>query len=871
MGSIPTLSILHGDVHPLKGKPLLLHRLLEQIVCLKSQHNALTFQGSTLSFGTLDATASRITRALLCHVNSVGAQANQDGDFLVAVCMEPSDRLVITLLAVWKMGAAYLPLDPTFPPARVKHILSEAQPVVVIAEKDDAELFDTFKNIILYEELCQQAANLSSEPVPDSETLTGGNTSLALVLYTSGSTGIPKGVRLPHQVVLNRLCWQWRAFPYGSQEHVCVFKTALTFVDSVAELWGPLLQGRNILVVPRDVTKDPELLLHVLEEQKVQRLVLVPSLLRSLLLVLGFDACNKGLLSHLKTWVCSGEPLTAQLARDFFAHFNSGEHVLCNFYGSTEVMGDVTYHVVRSASEVKDSDKVPIGRSIDNTAIYLLDENHHLVVSGEVGELYVSGLNIAQGYVRGRDPHRFLPNPLTVDPDHSCLYRTGDFARLVKGTLIYEGRTDSQVKVRGHRVDLSEVQNAVAAVPGIDKSVVLCYRPGEIEQALLAYVTKQPDACLESHQVETVLQKSLASYMQPQVFVVDSIPLLVNGKTDRQELLRRYEERNTCNKGLKTDSPELDYTGIEANQMEAAHTLFETVVLVLGGSIRSKVCRSANFYDLGGNSLNSVFTVTKLREQGYVIGITKFTSARDLQDIIDQMCITRDSDNAAAILKQQDKRYAAHMLQNEYKDAVNQMITESFYEKADLEQWLKSDIHRADYKDLTDKLWEPLLQKNLSFLVKDVYGQPAGVALNFDAHDEPSVEIVSKLAVVFDFLEFLEGPIREKQLPQGKGKVLHSFMMATNPSLNYQQNVEVMDFMEDEVLRLAQSKGFAGIFTTNTSPLTQQLGDVYDYEVLLDYQVNLYVAPDGSKPFQQAPDSQTATCSWRPVCSVAPK
>lgn len=135
MGSIPTLSILHGDAHPLKGMPLLLHRLLEKTVCLKSQQNALTFQGSTLSFGTLDATANRIARALLCHIHSVGAQANLDGDFLVAVCMEPSDQLVLTLLAVWKIGAAYLPLDPSFPPARVSHILSEAQPIVVIAEK----------------------------------------------------------------------------------------------------------------------------------------------------------------------------------------------------------------------------------------------------------------------------------------------------------------------------------------------------------------------------------------------------------------------------------------------------------------------------------------------------------------------------------------------------------------------------------------------------------------------------------------------------------------------------------------------------------------------------------------------------------------
>jgi hypothetical protein len=154
--------------------------------------------------------------------------------------------------------------------------------------------------------------------------------------------------------------------------------------------------------------------------------------------------------------------------------------------------------------------------------------------------------------------------------------------------------------------------------------------------------------------------------------------------------------------GLKTDSPDLDYTGIEANQLEAAHTLFETVVSVLGGSIRSKVCRGANFYDLGGNSLNSVFTVTKLREQGYVIGqsdipsytavnmiitvevlnlhylppvgITKFTSAKDLQEVIDQMCCTKESDIAAAVLTQQDKRYEAHMLQDEHKDAVEESV-----------------------------------------------------------------------------------------------------------------------------------------------------------------------------------------------------
>jgi non-ribosomal peptide synthetase component F len=137
MGSIPALSILRGEVRPFNGTPLLLHRLLEQTVCLSGQKKAVTFRGKTLSFETLDAAASRLARALLQHVRSTGAQANQDGDFLVAVCMDPSDLLVVTLLAVWKTGAAYLPLDPSFPPARVSHILSEAQPMLIIADKGE--------------------------------------------------------------------------------------------------------------------------------------------------------------------------------------------------------------------------------------------------------------------------------------------------------------------------------------------------------------------------------------------------------------------------------------------------------------------------------------------------------------------------------------------------------------------------------------------------------------------------------------------------------------------------------------------------------------------------------------------------------------
>lgn len=149
------------------------------------------------------------------------------------------------------------------------------------------------------------------------------------------------------------------------------------------------------------------------------------------------------------------------------------------------------------------------------------------------------------------------------------------------------------------------------------------------------------------------------------------------------------------------------------------------------------------------------------------------------------------------------------------------MITTSFYQKADLEQFLFPDISESDYTELLDKLWQPLVEKRLSFVTKTDSGKTVGVALNFDARDEPDVEIHSKLVIVFEFLESIEGPVRDEQLPPGKGKILHSFMMGTKSSLATKDNVVVMQFMEEEVLRIGRRRGFEGVFTTNTSPLTQ--------------------------------------------------
>uniref|UniRef100_A0A6M2DYW7 Putative non-ribosomal peptide synthetase/alpha-aminoadipate reductase n=1 Tax=Xenopsylla cheopis TaxID=163159 RepID=A0A6M2DYW7_XENCH len=348
--------------------------------------------------------------------------------------------------------------------------------------------------------------------------------------------------------------------------------------------------------------------------------------------------------------------------------------------------------------------------------------------------------------------------------------------------------------------------------------------------------------------------------MIPQVIVLDFIPLLVNGKIDRQSLLKMYE--NTNNNDDSSIIVDIDYSGIPDNKMAAAKVLFETVGNVIGRSTRAPLSKYSNFYELGGNSLNSVFTVTQLRDSGYFIGITDFITAENLGEVLDRIT---GSDTGLADTKL-TASYTSAPLAKEHKEDVYQMVTNSFYEKADLEQWLMPNIYKTDYAEILDAIWDALIEKGLSFVVKDKSGENVGVALNFDARGEPEVEVTSKLLIVFEFLEHIEGPVRDERLPSGINTVFHSFMMATASKLTAQQNISVMQFMEAEVLRTATSRGFKGILTTNTSPLTQQLGtDVYGYTVMTDYQVNQYVAPDGSKPFGAAPDSQRAAVSWKAI------
>lgn len=859
MGTLQQQSILKGQQIGKNKEKDLVHELFSCAAKIHESQTAIYYEDDAnrehvLSFKELDNITNKLAQALQKY-----EKFETTSQSLVAVCMKASHRLPIALLGILKAGMAYLPLNTEVPMSRTKHILEEAQPLIVLIEEGaDLSIYEG-ASTVTYEQLLKEAAEEEEDTLKTKKC----SNQLAIVLYTSGSTGVPKGVLIPHVTLLNRLQWQWRELPYVDNEERCVFKTALTFVDSVPEIWGPLLQGRTLVIVPKSVTKDPEKFVPLLEKHQIQRLVLVPSLLHSLLMYLGLRN-NDNVLDRLRLWICSGETLSVSLADQFFATFSNKDKILANFYGSTEVMGDVTYYLLSNRAQLQGMEKVPIGRPIDNCIIYLVNKDMRLIPQGEVGELIVAGKNLAAGYIRGRDTHKFLNNPYAIDPEYPKIFRTGDYAKIVKGSIIYEGRVDSQIKIRGHRVDLTEIEKIIAKISGIDKVVVLCYKPGELSQALIAFVTVTDDTTLSSSEIESFLQRTLAPYMLPQIFIIDHIPLLINGKTDRQTLLKQYE--SFCPNDEDDVAANCDYSGVSDQDLAKARVLFPTVASVIGRNGSALVTLHANFYELGGNSLNSIYTVTKLMDQGYQIGITDFITAKDLAEILDRMKLISSDENPLKETLDQ-KPYIFETLSDCHKEDAIEIITESFYSKADLEQWLIPDIMRTDYRELMEIMWNPLVEKGLSFAIKSAQnGKTIGVTLNFDLWDEPELILSSKLMIIFDFLEYLEKPIRENKLPKGKGKIIHNSMMSTCSDLNFAENVLVMRQMEEYCLQLAQQKGYVGIFTTNTSPLTQQLGiDVYDYETLLLYQVNRYETPDGNKPFGKAPDNQVAICSLKMI------
>jgi amino acid adenylation domain-containing protein len=554
-----------------------IQQLFEQQVERTPDEPAIIFNGEELSYRKLNTRASQLGNYL--RTRGVGPEVR------VAIRMQRSPEMIVGLLGILKAGGAYVPLDPAYPEERALFILEDSGASLLLT-KEQSSLTSSVPVVSLGRDWEQISRAAESNP-PNQGTAENA----AHVIYTSGSTGRPKGVISAHRASINRFAWMWRTYPFAQGE-VCCQKTALSFVDSIWEIFGPLLQGVPLVILDDDSVKDPKRLVAALSAHRVSRLVLVPSLLR---IMLESDDDLVERLPNLRYCVCSGESLPVELAaavREKLPHT-----MLINLYGSSEVAADVTCYEVTNTGGINN---VPIGKPIANTQIYILDAQLQPAPFGVVGEIYVGGEGLARGYLNqpALTLEKFVSDPF--NGGHAKLFRTGDLGRfLADGNIEFHGRRDHQVKVRGFRIELGEIETVLKTNPAIRQAVVVALDDAQGGKQLVAYLiveTKPP----AMNELRTLLRRKLPDYMVPSAFVVlESLPLNASGKVDR----------------LALPAPDQNQATVQEDFVPPRTPVEDVLATIWAETLgRNRVGINDDFFSLGGHSLLVARIVARVRE-----------------------------------------------------------------------------------------------------------------------------------------------------------------------------------------------------------------------------------------------------------------
>ncbi|MEW5925947.1 MAG: amino acid adenylation domain-containing protein [Gemmatimonadota bacterium] len=554
---------------------------------------ALTFHAATLTYRELNERANRLAHRLRALGVAPGTR--------VGIALERSAELVAAILAVLKAGGAYVPLDPSYPAERIAFALEDAGVPVLVTESHLVPRLPAFAGATLLVDADAEAIAAESGENPRVE---AGPDTLAYVIYTSGSTGKPKGVQVTHANVARLFDATDGWFGFAPDDVWTLFHSC-AFDFSVWEIWGALLYGGRLVVVPFLTTRSPEHFHRLLADEGVTMLSQTPSAFKQLVqadLASGVDPSAL----RLRHVVFGGEALDPQALRPWMERHGDRRPRLVNMYGITETTVHVTYRVITRA----DLDRAgsPLGVPIPDLALYVLDSRLEPVPPGVPGELFVGGAGVARGYLNRPEltAERFLPDPFSADPA-ARLYRSGDLARRrADGELEYLGRADQQVKVRGFRIEPGEVEAALLELPGIRDAAVLVRDGARRDKQLVAYVVLDPGEAEDPTAMRAALSKRLPDYMVPAVFVVlPEMPLTANGKLDRRALPAPGAGR--------TLRPAY------ASPASAAERLLQEVWQEVLGAERVGVLE--NFFAAGGDSMRAVQMVAALRKRGMALTV----------------------------------------------------------------------------------------------------------------------------------------------------------------------------------------------------------------------------------------------------------
>jgi amino acid adenylation domain-containing protein len=493
-----------------------LHKIFEEQV-IKSPNEVAVIANKEITYSELNKRANQLARYLV----KVGI-AKED---VVALMLERSLDMIIAILAVLKAGGAYLPIDINYPNDRIKYIIENSKAKVVIS----------VSNKMINKEMGIDYIDLDANNYINEDTCNIGDISntrnLAYVIYTSGSTGAPKGAMIEHYSIVNRLNWMVKEYQFCSKD-IILQKTPYTFDVSVWELFLWFFVGAKVCFLKQGDEKNVESIIKIIERNHITTIHFVPPMLNVFLDYIEQKNCIHR-VSSLKRVISSGEALNVAQVNRFnkLLYLNNGTQ-LHNLYGPTEATVDVTFF---DCTNKIDLDVVPIGKPIDNNRIYIFDENNIICPIGTAGEIYIAGDGVGRGYINNPEltAKKFLEDPYVKG---SRMYRTGDLAKWNNdGNIEYLGRLDYQVKIRGNRVELGEIETHLLKHDYIKQAVVTAMDGKDGSKFLCAYYSS--DYHLNNSDLRAELQKRLPEYMIPSYFIkLDEFPTNTNGKIDRKKL-----------------------------------------------------------------------------------------------------------------------------------------------------------------------------------------------------------------------------------------------------------------------------------------------------------------------------------------------
>ncbi len=562
------LHIMRGPQHEIDFNRTVI-RLFEEQVARFPDKAALTFEGQQLTYQQLNEQANRLAHYLL--------QRNIKAEERIGICLNRSFEMIVSLFAVLKSGAAYVPIDPDYPTDRIHYMLQDANLKYIITQKEFSAKLNGSQNLLLIDELAQTLQTLSAENpnVP----IQAEN--LAYIIYTSGSTGRPKGTLLQHAGLVNTL--QATQQRYHSDENIRQLHFAsFSFDASIEEILRPLVLGGTLTLVKAEDLLSLNALTTIINREKITHVTLPPSVLAVL---------PPEQFPTLKVVVSAGEKCTPEIARKWkkvVKHFVNG-------YGPTEAtICTTTFEVPTDFT----STSVPIGRPIPNMRTYVLDASGNLVPQGVPGELYIAGIGLARGYLNRSDltAERFVPDPFSNQPG-ARMYRTGDLVRLLKdGNLEFIDRVDEQIKIRGYRVELGEIESVIESSEQVKDAVVVAKKVG-MDVRIVAYVI--PEGEFDESALRTFLKQHIPDFMIPAHFVaLQKFPLTANGKVDKRALPEpeaSSEKRQIVRPGT--------------NLERKLANIWKDVLQVDDISIYD------SFFDLGGHSLGVIQIQGRVKEE----------------------------------------------------------------------------------------------------------------------------------------------------------------------------------------------------------------------------------------------------------------